>query len=123
MRRRDILRAGLRRLALLLAGVAAATALLSLAIGALTGTPLGRALPVGYYAVGSFGLAAGFFVGNRGPARGRSGSGSVLTGRRHLRWARPEEQLEAISLSAVLVLVGVVLVLIGLAVDPRVSLA
>jgi hypothetical protein len=118
--RRAILKAGLRRLALLLAALTVGTGVVSLLAGAIAGVHLGRAVSVGYYVVGSFALVAGFFVGNRGPARGRGHSGNPFFGRRELRWARPEEQEEALSTSAVLVAVGVVLVVIGLAVDPRV---
>ena len=67
-----MLRAGLRRLLILVVCLAAATAVGSVLVGAIMGTPLLRALSVGFYAVGSFGLVAGFFVGNRGPARGRA---------------------------------------------------
>ena len=122
MSRRQLLRAGFRRLALLLAVIAAGTAVASLAIGAIIGTPLPRAVSVGFYAMGSFALVGGFFVGNRGPARGRGSAAIPLLGQRKLRWARPEEQAEAITTSALFVTVGLVLVLIGLAVDPRVQL-
>ena len=120
MSRRQLLRAGFRRLALLLVAIAAGTAVASLAVGAIIGAPLPRALSVGFYAIGSFALVCGFFVGNRGPARGRGSAANSLLGQRKLRWARPEEQAEAITTSALFVTVGLVLVVIGLAVDPRV---
>ncbi len=119
MTRREILRAGLRRLVLLLAAIVAGTAVASLAAGAITGAPLARALSVGFYAIGSFALVGGFFVGNRGPARGRGSAAITLPGQRKLRWARPEEQAEAIATSALFVTVGLVLVVIGLAIDSR----
>lgn len=122
MSRRELLRAGFRRLALLIAAIVAGTAVASLAIGAISGVPLPRALSVGFYAMGSFALVGGFFVGNRGPARGRGSAANQLPGQRKLRWARPEEQAEAITTSALFVTVGIVLVLIGLAIDPRVQL-
>ena len=115
-----MLRAGLRRLLILVVCLAAATAVGSVLVGAIMGTPLLRALSVGFYAVGSFGLVAGFFVGNRGPARGRAPTESSTFGGRRLRWARAEEQMEAITTSALFVTVGIALILIGLAVDPRV---
>ena len=118
MSRRALLRAGLRRLALLTVGVLAGTALVSVLGGLILDVRLSRALSLGFYLVGSFGLVAGFFVGNRGPARGR-GPGGGLRGRRELRWAKPEEQEEALSTSVLLVVLGVVIVLVGLAVDPR----
>ena len=122
MSRRELLRAGFRRLALLLAAIVAGTAVASLAVGAITGAPLARALSVGFYAIGSFALVGGVFVGNRGPARGRGSAATPLLGQRKLRWARPDEQAEAITTSALFVTVGIVLVVIGLAIDPRVQI-
>ena len=55
----------------------------------------------------------------RGPARGRGSAATTLPGQRKLRWARPEEQAEAITTSALFVTVGLVLVVIGLAIDSR----
>lgn len=48
--------------------------------------------------------------------------GLPLLGGRAVRWATPEEREEAISTSAVLVTLGFVLILIGVAADTRVSL-
>jgi len=39
-----------------------------------------------------------------------------------VRWAQPDERVETINLSALFVTVGFVLVLVGLAIDPRYSL-
>ena len=64
MSRRALLQAGLRRLALILVALAAATAVVSVLGGLLLAVRLSRALSVGFYAIGSFGLVAGFFVGN-----------------------------------------------------------
>ena len=119
MSRRALLQAGLRRLALILVALAAATAVVSVLGGLLLDVRLSRALSVGFYAIGSFGLVAGFFVGNRGPARGRGASSGFLFGRRELRWASPEEQEEAISNSVLFVTIGLVLVVIGVLIDPR----
>jgi hypothetical protein len=121
---RQVIVAGLRRLTLLLAGSAAGTTLLSLAIGELAGTRPARAISLGFYLVGSFTLVAGFFVGNRGPVRMRddragASAGLAALSRRQLRWARRDEQVASIADSAVFVMVGVVLVLLGVAVDPR----
>jgi len=119
MSRRAMLQAGLRRLALMLVALAAATAVVSVLGGLLLDVRLSRALSVGFYAIGSFGLVAGFFVGNRGPARGRGPSSGFLFGRRELRWASPDEQEEAISNSVLFVTIGLVLVVIGVLIDPR----
>jgi hypothetical protein len=48
--------------------------------------------------------------------------GLPLLGGRAVRWATREEREEAISMSAVLVTLGFVLILIGVAADTRVSL-
>lgn len=117
--------AGLRRLFLLIVGAAAATAVGSLLIGEILGTPLGRALTVGFYLVGCFMMVAGFFVGNRGPARVKSEEGGRPTamgmfgGGRNLRWATLGEQNETINNSAVFIALGLVLVAIGILIDSR----
>jgi hypothetical protein len=121
-------RAALRRLAVIFVGVLAATALVSLAIGGLVGSSPGRALTLGFYLVGCLFLLAGFFLGNRGPARVRSeedpASGGALgfffgVGGRRLRWATLNEQDETINSSAVYVALGIVLVFAGFLVDSR----
>jgi hypothetical protein len=119
-----VLLAALRRFTLLLAGVGAVIAVLSLGLGALLGAGAERSLSLGFVAVGTFLLLAGIFVGNRGPVRITGhGSGPSLFGAGYLvRWATPSEREETLNLSAVVVVLGVVLLVIGLAVDPRYSL-
>lgn len=69
-----------------------------------------------------FCIVAGFFVGNRGPAR-PVGSGALpFFGPRMMRWAKREETEEALATSAIFVAIGVALVLLGIAVDPRTRL-
>ena len=123
--------AALRRFTLLLAGVAAATSAGSLVLGLLLGSTVSRSVSVGLYLVGSFLLVAGFFVGNRGPARLRGaedeggavgGMFGIGVGRRRLRWATIEEREEALSNSAVFVVLGLALILLGVLVDTRVRL-
>src|SRR5919198_5853285 len=112
-----MVRAALRRmagLALLTAGLTAAGSAL---LGTLAGASLSRSLSLGFYAVGSFLLVAAFFVGNRGPVRLRSespGAGFAvfpMFGARKLGWATPSEQQEAISDSAIFMVLGFLLVL------------
>jgi hypothetical protein len=126
-----MLLAAFRRFALLLAGAAAGTALLSLAVGLLLGSSVSRSVSVGLYLVGCFLLVAGFFVGNRGPARLRGdeteggavgGMFGLGIGSRRLRWATPEEREEAISNSAIFVTLGLALILLGVLADSRVQL-
>lgn len=113
----------LGRLAGLLALSAGVTAAGSLVLGTLAGTSVDRSLSLGFYAVGSFLLVAGFFVGNRGPVRVRSetpGSGFAffpVFGARRLGWATPSEQREVISNSAVFIVLGLALVALGVLVD------
>lgn len=117
------LAAGRRFLGLFLLATAITLAV-SLAIGLPLGASVPRTVSVGFYAVGSFLLISGFFVGNRGPVRlKRSGeAGPFLLGSRFVRWATPEEREETINLSAIFVVLGFVLILIGIAADNRYDL-
>ena len=105
--------------------------LITLAIALGIAVPLGagvsRAISVAFYSVGSFLLISGFFVGNRGPVRlkrSRSGDegGPFLLGSRFVRWATPEEREETINLSAIFVVLGFVLILVGVVADNRYEL-
>src|SRR5919108_2765181 len=116
--------AATRRFLVLVVGVAGASALVSLAIGALAGSALDRAVSLGLYIVGSFLLVGGFFMGNRGPLRQRGDASNWLPlfSVRRVRRATPEERQEAINTSAVFVTVGFVLILIGIVADSRFEL-
>jgi hypothetical protein len=103
-------------------------------IGLLAGMSVNRALSLGFYLIGAFLTVAGFFVGNRGPFRARveegleatnEGFGSTLhrpRGGRALRSATPDEQFEAMAVSAVFVLLGFTLMAVGILIDSRVEL-
>jgi hypothetical protein len=121
-----MLRAALRRITLLLAGVLVGVSALSLLLGVLFGASVARSVSLGLTVVGSFLLISGFFVGNRGPVRVKDEDtpsiGPLVFGNRLLRWATPSEREETINLSAVFVTVGFTLILIGLAADPRYTL-
>ena len=120
--------AALRRLGFLVALSSAVTAGLSLLFGLLLGASLDRALALGFYGLGCFLMVSGFFLGNRGPARVRSEAPgwSMLPlpgiGPRRLRWATLDEQEETINNSAVFIVLGLILVVIGVLVDSRHSL-
>jgi hypothetical protein len=126
-----MLRAAARRFFTLLVVTAVVTSVVSLALGLLIGSSASRSVSVGLYLVGCFLLVAGFFVGNRGPARLRDpdeeggaigGMFGIGIGRRRLRWATIEEREEAISNSAIFVVLGLALILLGVVADSRVRL-
>ena len=113
--------AGVRRFLTLLAWIAAVTAVISILLGLATGAGIDRAVSLGYYLVGSFMVVAGFFIGNRGPAR-LDDEGRGPFGQRRLRWATLEERTGTLNDSAVFVSIGFALILLGLIVDQRASL-
>jgi uncharacterized membrane protein len=118
----------IRRFARFVLFIAGFTVAVSLLIGTLLGASPQRALTLGFYAVGCFLMVAGFFVGNRGPARVKSESLAspvspfAMFGARQLRWATLREQEETIHNSAFFISLGLVLVVVGLLVDSRHSL-
>jgi hypothetical protein len=114
--------AALRRLGTIFAVLAVGTAVVSLVAGLVFGSSVGRALSLGWYIVGSLLLIGGFFVGNRGPARPQGEGWSAFSLKRWVRWAEPAEQHESISLSALLVVLGFVLITLGALADPRYSI-
>jgi len=109
--------AAARRVAILLLGLTFGTAVPALLIGLLAGASVGRALSLGWSCVGCGLLILGFFVGNRGPSRPQGEGWGVFSMNRWVRWATPEEQRETISLSALLVIIGFVLILFGAVAD------
>lgn len=114
--------AGLRRLVLMFAAVAALSSVGGLAIGALAGYPLGRAVPVGLDLGGALMLLVGLFVGIRGPVRLHGQAGVPLFGSRRVMWLTPREREEKLNASAVFVVLGLLLILLGLVSDTRVRL-
>src|SRR4051794_8016046 len=111
--------AAARRFAILLGALVGGTAVIALLLGLLFGSSVSRSLSLGWYIVGSVLLISGFFVGNRGPARPEGEGWSTFSVRRWVRWANPDEQRESISLSAVLVVLGFVLIALGVLADTR----
>ena len=75
----------------------------------------------GSRAFGCLLLLFGFFVGNRGPVR-LKGEAQPFFGPRFLRWATPEEHSSTIAESAIFIVVGLIIILIGLVVDNRYQL-
>jgi hypothetical protein len=119
---RSALVAAARRFAILLAAIAAATAVLSLLLGLAAGAGVDRSISLGFYLVGCFLLVSGFFIGNRGPARFKGEEHSGLLGPRRLRWASLEERTATLNESAVFVSIGFALLVVGMLVDDRARL-
>ena len=122
-----MLLAALRRLVVAVALCVGVTVAVSLVVGVLAGASVDRSLVLGFYLMGCFLLVAGFFVGNRGPARIKSERAGPISpfgafADRQLRWATLGEQDETINTSAVLVGLGVILVVIGVLLDGRESI-
>jgi hypothetical protein len=102
----------------LLAGISVLIVATAGVFGVVVGSSFGRAISVGFYIFGSIILIGGFFVGSRGPLRPR-GEGAFLLRPRSVRRATPAEREEALNMSAILVVLGLVLIVVGVAFDPR----
>jgi hypothetical protein len=118
-----VLLAGLRRFAVLVAIVVGVVFVLGLGYGALAHVALRRALSVTAYAVGALLMVFGVFHGIRPPLRvddehGIPGVFGVLLTRGRLRTATPDERADAISSSALFVVLGLLLVVLGGLLDP-----
>ena len=111
--------AAARRFGILLGALVGGTAVIALLLGLAFGSSVSRSLSLGWYIVGSVLLISGFFVGNRGPARPEGEGWSAFSMRRWVRWATPDEQRESLSLSAVLVVLGLALIALGVLADTR----
>ena len=120
--------AAIRRLVVLVVLCSALTLVVSVPLGLLADASLDRAVSLGFYGLGCFLMVSGFFVGNRGPARVKSETaGSTMLpipgfGKRRVRWATLDEQNETINNSAVFIILGLILGLIGVVVDSHHSL-
>ena len=110
--------AAARRFGILLGATSAAIAVCSVAIGAVGGFSLNRSLATGFEIFGCLLLVLGFFVGNRGPVRSKDDA-TPFFGPRFLRWATPDEHSRTIPESAIFIVLGLVVILIGLAIDSR----
>lgn len=118
-----MLAAAARRFVVLFVAISLGTVVLSLALGGLAGAALERSISLGLYLVGSFLLVGGFFVGNRGPLRSIGDRGLFSAfGRKGVRPATPEERREEVNASVIYITVGLLLIVVGVAVDSRSSL-
>ena len=112
------MKAALVRFGELLAGLTALVIVTAAVFGLAVGSSFERAISVGFYVFGALILIGGFFVGNRGPLRPQ-GEGFFLLRPRSVRPATQAEREEAVNMSAILVVLGLVLIVFGVAVDPR----
>jgi uncharacterized membrane protein len=96
---REVLVGAARRFALLVLGAATITAAISLAIGVVAGVSASRSLSLGLYLAGFGALLVGFALGLRG--------------------ASPRERTDAISDSALFVVLGFALLALGVLADTR----
>ena len=71
--------------------------------------------------MGCFLLVAGFFTGNRGPVRPKDGAVPIV-GPRFMRWASRSELDESLNTSALYVVLGLGLIVLGIVADSRYSL-
>lgn len=116
------MRAALRRFSLLAASLVGGSAVLGLVLGLPLGASLSRSLSLAWYLCGCVLLIGGFFVGNRGPSRPQGEGWMPFAMKRWVRWATPDEQRESLSLSALLVVLGFLLIALGVLADTRYAL-
>jgi peptidoglycan/LPS O-acetylase OafA/YrhL len=118
-----VIRAALRRFAVIFAIAAAGAALLGLLVVAVTGDALERGLAIGFYAFGAGLCGLAFLVASKPPVRGKSDEGGFVGLGRWMgggvRWSTRKEHVEALNIPALLAVLGFFLILIGVAVDNR----
>ena len=101
--------------------IAAVTAAVSFVLGLAFGASADRSITIGFYLVGCFLLVAGFFTGNRGPVRPKTTAVPII-GPRFMRWASRAELDESLNSSALYVVLGFGLIVLGIVADTRYSL-
>jgi hypothetical protein len=121
-------RRALGRLAAIFALVVAATAGISVVIGALAHRNLAHSVAVGFYILGCCALVGTLGYGLRGPNRKEyderpEGQSSFFRVPRRVRRTTGEERAEGRRNALVLFAFGLILIVIGAAIDPTRSLA
>jgi hypothetical protein len=118
--------AAARRIAILFGAALAVVAAVSLVLGLLLGASPGRAVSLGFYLAGCFCIVVGFFVGIRGPVRLRGKPGDEgpwgLGKKGGVRLATLDERREGLANTALFLALGLVLIVAGVASDPRYEL-
>jgi hypothetical protein len=130
-----VIRAGLRRLLVVLLLVLGGVAAIAATLGALAGKSVPHAIAIGYYVAAAGSLVLSFALGSRGPTRvdrdddveeyhpvpfgGIFGTPrAARLGRRARRKATPEERREGRLAAVGLFAFGLFLVVLGAAIDP-----
>ncbi len=118
-----MLLAGLRRFALILLVVAGLAVVLGLLGALLLHTGVRRSVSVTLYGLGGFLLLSGFFHGIRPPLRVDEEQGvpsmfGILLTQGRLRTASMDERQESLASSALFVVLGLLLIALGGALDP-----
>ena len=116
-----MLLAAARRFVALLVLIGGGAVVLALAVGLLFGSSANRSVSLGLYLAGAFLLVGGFLLGNRGPLR-RAGEGDPGSWGRAVRRASPDEMLDSINITVLLVVLGFVLLALGAVIDTRYEL-
>lgn len=126
------MRAAARRIVLLFGSAIVLIAALSAAIGLALGSSATRSAATGLYLVGCFLLVLGVFAGVRGPLRpsgepGEDGDaiGSLLgvgIFSKGVRTATSDERADAHSTAWLFLAMGMAMIIVGIAVDPRTKL-
>ena len=116
-RRNGILGAAFRLIALI-AGASALIVVVSIPLGLVSHSTLSRSISLGFYGAGAFLVVLGLAAGSRGPFR-RVSEDPVFRVERKLRRATLEEMVDTINVSTIMVFVGFVLIVVGVAIDDR----
>jgi hypothetical protein len=118
-----MLLAGLRRLGILILLVLGVAVVAGVLGGLLFAVSVRRGISLACYGIGALLIVSGFFHGVRGPVRIEDEEGlfsmfGVLLTRGRIRSASLDERHESISSSALFVLLGFGLILVGALLDP-----
>lgn len=126
------MRAAARRIVLLFGSAIVVIAALAGAIGLALGSSAARSAATGLYLVGCFLLVLGVFAGVRGPLRpsGEPGEDGDAVGSllgigifsKGVRTATSDERADAHSTAWLFLAMGMAMIIVGIAVDPRTKL-
>jgi hypothetical protein len=117
-----MLRAAARRFTIILVGILAGTGVPGALLGLAIGSGLRRSLSVTYYSVGAALLVGTVVTGVKGPFRAEYSTEPGPLGRllapRSIRSATTDERLEGQRLAVFLFVIGMIVLVIGAALDP-----